>query len=176
MDDFDRIAALPEQVAQVAIGADFFADGFAQAQQRLWVVDHEVRVHFECELLDAVLARELRSFFPVGNDFLFPLPVEHLAVFGGPAICYPVRHGFGRGPPGQPENPTITGISRRSASSTVWRKDSASVAACLGSGWIGLPWQLKAPDDVLVFEFLLPGFGFAGVSEKVRYRAVTEFG
>src|SRR6266403_5099231 len=30
VDDFDRIAALPEEMAQIAVRANFFADGFAE--------------------------------------------------------------------------------------------------------------------------------------------------
>src|SRR4249920_1606361 len=52
-------------------------------------------------------------------------------------------------PPGQPENPTMTGTSIFSASSTVCRNDSASLAACLASGWTGLPWQLKVATRIL---------------------------
>src|SRR6266850_481229 len=44
VNDFDGIAALPEEVAEVAVRANFFADGFAELHQRSRVVNNEVWV------------------------------------------------------------------------------------------------------------------------------------
>ena len=90
---FDWIAALPEEVAEVAVRADFFADGFAEFHERSRVVDDKVRVHFEREAFDAMITRVFGGFLPVGDDFFFPLPILHLRVLGRPAIGRPVGHG-----------------------------------------------------------------------------------
>src|SRR6202035_1108786 len=56
VDDFDGIASLPEEMAEIAIGADFLADGFAKFEKGAGIVDHEIRMHFKRELVDAVFA------------------------------------------------------------------------------------------------------------------------
>jgi len=70
-------------------------------------------------------------------------------------------------PPGQPEKPTITLTPRRSASSTVRRKDSASRSAILGSGDTGLPWQLNVATWMLrSSNFFFHAFALSGSSSK----------
>src|ERR1700736_5631964 len=41
VDDFDGIATLPEEMAEVTVGTDFLADGFAKLQRCAWIVDDE---------------------------------------------------------------------------------------------------------------------------------------
>ncbi len=91
VDDFDGIAALPEEVAQIAVCTDLFAGRLAEFHERARVINDEVRTHLEGEALDAVRAREFRGILPVRNNFFFPLPVLHLRVFGRPAIGDPIR-------------------------------------------------------------------------------------
>src|SRR5215472_18518903 len=91
MDDFDWIATLPEKMAEVVICADFLADSFAQLNERSRIVDNEIRMHLQSEALDAVVAGVFCRFFPIGNDFFFPLPVLHLGVLRGPTVGDPVR-------------------------------------------------------------------------------------
>src|SRR6266850_561413 len=93
VNDFDRIADLPEEVAEIAVGADFFADGFAEFHERSRVVDDEVRMHFERKAFDAVITRVFGCFLPVRDDFFLPLPVLHLSVFRRPAVGDPVGLG-----------------------------------------------------------------------------------
>src|SRR5258708_5613349 len=88
-DDFDRIATLPEQVAQIAVRADLFANGLPELHKGARFLDNKIRVHLEGEALDAMLAREFRGVLPVRDDFFSPLPVLHLGVFGGPAVTHP---------------------------------------------------------------------------------------
>src|SRR5207249_3341805 len=57
MNDFNGIATLPEKVAEIVVGANFFADSFAQFDERARIIDDKVGVHLESERLDAVLAR-----------------------------------------------------------------------------------------------------------------------
>src|ERR1700688_509191 len=47
VDDLDGIASLPEEMAEIAVGTDFFADSFAELQKCAWIVDHEIRMHFK---------------------------------------------------------------------------------------------------------------------------------
>src|SRR6202166_14936 len=89
VDDFDGIASLPEKMAEVAVGADFLTDGFAEFEKSARIIDHEIRMHFKGELVDAVFAGKFRGFFAVGDDPFFPLPVLHRGVFGGPTIGNP---------------------------------------------------------------------------------------
>src|SRR6267142_1458203 len=90
VDDFDGIAALPEKMAQIAVRADFFADGFAELHERSRVVNDEVRMHFERQAFDAMIARVFGCFLPVGDDLFLPLPILHLRVFRRPAVGDPV--------------------------------------------------------------------------------------
>src|ERR1700687_5638525 len=90
VDDLDGIAALPKEMAQVAVRANLFADGLAELHQRPRVINSEIRMHFESQALDAMLAGVLRLFLPIRNNFFFPLPVLHLSVLGGPAVGDPV--------------------------------------------------------------------------------------
>src|SRR3569833_631995 len=92
---FDGVTPLPEEMAEVAIGADLFSHGLAETKQRARVVDDESRMHFEGELMDVMFACKLGCFLPVRNDFFFPLPIEDLRVFGRPSISGPVGHGVG---------------------------------------------------------------------------------
>src|SRR6267143_4194004 len=91
MDYLDRVASLPEQMTEIAIGPDFLTDGVPELQQRLRVVHHEIRVHFKPQALHSMLARELRRFLPVRNDLLLPLPFQHFLIFRRPAVVDPVR-------------------------------------------------------------------------------------
>ena len=93
VDDFNGIASLPEKMAEIAVGADFLTDSFAELQKRAGIVDHEIGMHFKGEFADAVFASKFRGFLPVGDDFFFPLPVLHFGVFGRPAVGYPVGLG-----------------------------------------------------------------------------------
>ena len=91
MDHFHRIATLPEKMAQVAVGANLFANGFAEPQQCAWIVNDEVGMHLEGQAMNTVFTRELGRFFPVRDDFFVPLPLQHFIVFGRPTIRDPVR-------------------------------------------------------------------------------------
>src|SRR5271165_3652243 len=75
MNDFDRITTLPEEVAEVAVCADFLADGFAQVHQCTWIVNHEVGMHFERQALDAMGTRVFRGVPPIWNNLFLPLPL-----------------------------------------------------------------------------------------------------
>src|SRR5450432_1093674 len=52
-------------------------------------------MHLQGYFVDAMIAGELCRFFPEGNYFLFPLPIEHLTVLRRPAVSHPVGHGVG---------------------------------------------------------------------------------
>src|SRR5579885_2492044 len=60
MNHFHRIASLPEEMAQIAVRADFLTYGFAQLHQRLWVVDDEIGVHLEGKPVNTVIASIFR--------------------------------------------------------------------------------------------------------------------
>src|SRR5215469_13411736 len=85
-----RVATLPEKMAQIAIRADLFADGFPQPQERARIVNNKVWMHFKSEAMDTVIAREFRRFLPVRNDLLLPLPLQHLVVLFWPTVSHPV--------------------------------------------------------------------------------------
>src|ERR1700674_231734 len=90
VDDLDGVAALPKEMAQVAVRADLFADGLAELHQRPRVIDGEIRMHFESQALDTMLAGILCLFLPIRNNSFFPLPILHLSVLGRPAVGNPV--------------------------------------------------------------------------------------
>ena len=91
-----RVAPLPEQVAQVAIGADLRPHRLTQPEKRQRIVNHEVRVHLERKPVNSMLAGELRRFLPIRNEPLLPLPILHFGVFGWPAVRDPVGLRIGR--------------------------------------------------------------------------------
>ena len=62
----------------------------AQAQQGLRVIDHETGVHFKGQL-DALIGGKRAGFLPVGDDLLFPLPLEDGFIVRRPGTCHPVR-------------------------------------------------------------------------------------
>src|SRR5208337_2010607 len=90
MDHFHRIATLPEKMAQVAVGADLFAHGFAEPQQGAWIVNDKVWMHLKRDAVNTVFTRKFRRFFPVGNDLFVPLPLQHGVVFRRPTVRDPV--------------------------------------------------------------------------------------
>src|SRR3954469_21851766 len=47
-------------------------------------------MHLQRNAMYAMFTRELRRFLPIRNHLLFPLPVQHLPIFRGPAIRDPV--------------------------------------------------------------------------------------
>src|SRR6267378_3238977 len=61
VNNFDGIAALPEKMTQIAVCADLFADGFPELHQRSRIVDNKIRVHFERQAFDAVIAGDRKS-------------------------------------------------------------------------------------------------------------------
>src|SRR5579859_2157688 len=91
MDDFNRVASLPEQVAQITIGADFFACGVAKLYERSGIVNHKIWMHLERIFFVAMLAGELGRLFPVRNYPFVPLPFENLSEIRRPAIGGPIR-------------------------------------------------------------------------------------
>src|SRR5947207_749231 len=44
VDDFDRIAALPEEMAQITVRANFFADGLAEFHQCSGIINNKVQI------------------------------------------------------------------------------------------------------------------------------------
>src|SRR5258707_1781341 len=100
MNHFDGIATLPEQMAEVAVRADFLAHRLAKLHQRAWIIDNKIRMHLQRNAMYAVLAREFRSFLPVRNNLFFPLPILHFRVFRRPSIRDPVRLRVGWRAPG----------------------------------------------------------------------------
>src|SRR5437870_12347924 len=92
----DRIATLPEQMAQVAVGSDLFTHSLAQLQQRHRIVDDKTGMHFQRQLVYPVSASEFSRLLPIWNDFLLTLPIQNLCVLGRPAISSPIRHRLSR--------------------------------------------------------------------------------
>ena len=90
VDHLHRITPLPEQVAEVAVRTDLFANGLAQLDQRVRVVGYEAGMHLDGNLLDPVRPHELHCFPPVRDDDLLPLPGDDFVVVGGPAVSDPV--------------------------------------------------------------------------------------
>src|SRR6266566_9410714 len=174
VDDFDGIAALPEEVAEVAVCADFFADGFAKFQQRARVIDDKVGMHFEGEALDAVFTRVFCLLLPERDHFFFPLPVLHLGIFGRPAVCDPVRLGV------------LGGAARaaRKANDDFYTENfrekhgvAESVDVLLSVLWIGMKRIAVAAQsgdaNPAAFEFFLPCFGLSAVGDELVERAMT---
>src|SRR5713226_80883 len=173
VDDFDRIAALPEEVAQIAVRANLLAGGFAELHEGARIIDDEVWVHLEGEALDAVLTGEFRGILPVRHDSFFPLPVLHLAVFGRPAIGNPIRLG-------------ILGSAARTAGEAhdhfyiqdFGEKDSLAkrIDVFLGMLGIGMDGVAMATEsgnaNPAVFKLFQPGFCFTAVGDEVVERTM----
>src|SRR5205814_4254714 len=124
--------------------------------------------------MDSVLTGEFRGLLPVRNYLLFPLPIEHLAVFSRPAIGYPIRHRIG-------------GTAARAAGET---NDHAHAKAfgqqhcspeclciTLRNLGIGMHRVTMATErrhlDIAILKFLLPSASFAGVVEQILHRTVS---
>src|ERR1700737_126381 len=177
MDHLDGIASLPEQMAEVAIGADFLAHGLAQLHQRTWIVDDKIGMHLKRQPTYAMLPCEFCRLPPVGNHLLFPLPVLHLRVFGRPTIGDPVRLRVIRSAPG------AAGKSYDDADVEALREKYGPLEAfviahrmfCVGVNRIAV--ATKSSDaNAAVFKFLFPGFGFRGISQEFLHRTVLRAG
>src|SRR6266568_56774 len=90
MNDFDRIAALPEKVAKVVVGPDFLAHSLAQPQHGPGIVDHKSRMHLESDLAHTMLARKPGCLPPIRNHLFLPLPLHNLLKIVRPAIGDPI--------------------------------------------------------------------------------------
>ena len=77
-------------MARVEIRAYLGADGLAQLEQRLGVIDAEAGVKLKSYLIDAVSLCERDKVFPIGNEHLVPLPLEDLAEVIRPRADDPV--------------------------------------------------------------------------------------
>src|SRR6266850_2321084 len=168
VNDFDGIAALPKKVAEIAVRADFFADGFAELHKRSRVVNNKVRMHFERQAFDAVITRVFGRFLPVGDDSFLPLPVLHLGVLRRPAVGDPVGLG-------------ILGSSAGAAGKThddfhvehFGEEDGLAkgVYVFLGVlriGMNGVPVATEGGNaNPLVFKFFLPGLGLAAIGDEL---------
>ena len=86
-----RIAAHPHQMAWIKVHADHRTDCIAQTNECLRIVDHLAAVVLECNLLNAVGLCQLDRLFPVGDKYLFPLPVQDSSRDRRPAGNDPVR-------------------------------------------------------------------------------------
>ena len=85
-----RVNTLPDQMAGIKISADFRADGLAQSQQRLRIIDTESRMHLQGNLFDAVGTHEGDSLFPIGDELFIPLIVKNCQKIIGPRAGNPV--------------------------------------------------------------------------------------
>jgi len=173
MDHFHRIATLPEKMAQVAVGANLFANGFAEPQQ--WSVDCKRRswMHLESQAVYTVFTRKFRQFLPARNDLFIPLPLQHGVVFGRPTVRDPVRLSIRGRTTRTPGEATMTLTPMRSASSTVFLNVSTSVAACLGSGCTGIPMAAqRGHANSAIFKLLKPRFCFRWIGEQFIHRAL----
>src|SRR5467141_4510023 len=131
-------------------------------------------MHFEGEALDPVLPGVLRLFLPIGNDSFFPLPVLHLRIFGRPAIGYPIRLGILRS----------AARAAGKADDDFYVEDFSEedglaegidvFLGMLGIRMNGVAMTTESGDaNSAVFEFFLPGFGFAAVGDEFIERTVT---
>src|SRR6266403_2552684 len=168
MNDFDGIAALPEKVAQIAVRADFFADGFAELHQRSRVVNNEVRMHFERQAFDAVIARMFGRFLPVGDDLFFPLPVLHLGVLGRPAVGDPVGLGILGSSAGAAGKADDDFHVEHFGEEDGLAKGVYVFLGVLGIGMNGVPVATEGGNaNPLVFKFFLPGLGLAAIGDEL---------
>src|SRR5437879_20886 len=160
LNDLDRTATQPQEMAQIAVLANLFADGLAEFHQCSGIINNKVRMHFESKTFDAVIARVFGCFLPIGEDFFIPLPVLHVGVFGGPAISDPIRLGI-----------------LRSAARAAGKTDDDSYLedfgeedglaegidvflGMLGIGMNGVAMTTESGDaNSPVFKLFLPGFG-----------------
>ena len=94
--------------------------------------------------LNAVILGELSLLGPIRDNFLFPLPIQDIQIFGRPGQVTQFGYLALSLSPGQPEKSITTGTSSFSASRIVSLLVSAYAFATALFGCRGLPWQLSA--------------------------------
>src|SRR5690242_16802912 len=177
MDDFDGIAALPEKMAQVIVGANFFADGLAKLDERARVVDNKVGMHLESQALDAVFAGVFRGFLPVRDDFFLPLPILHLGVFGRPAIGDPVGLSVLRSASGAAGKTDDDFDVEHFCKEDGFAESVDVFLRVIGVGMDRIAVTTKGGDvNAAVFKLFLPGLGFGAVGDEVVKRTVNIVG
>src|SRR6266850_2121545 len=168
VDNFDGIAALPEKMAQIAVRADFFADGFAELHERSRVVNDEVRMHFERQAFDAMIARVFGCFLPVGDDLFLPLPILHLSVLRRPAVGDPVGLrvlGSSAGAAGKADDDFHV---EHFGEEDSLAKGVYVLLGVFGIGMNGVAVATQRGDaDPLVFKFFLPSLGLAAIGDEL---------
>ena len=87
---FNDVHTLPDKVRRIEVCADHRPYRIAQTKQRFGIINAEAGVHFERNLLHAVLFCEFHGVFPIGNQHLVPLIVQNIEVFRRPRAGYPV--------------------------------------------------------------------------------------
>src|SRR5690242_16368849 len=173
-DHLHRVTFLPEEVAEVAVGADFLTHRFPQPHESLGIVDAETGVHLESQFVHAMLAGKFGGFLPVGNDLFFPLPVENLGVLGRPAVSRPVGHGVrgaAAGASGKShdyrdlqalsQQHRVAEYLRVAGSDFCVRMDRIAVAA------------ERRYADVSVLELLFPGARLGWISQQLLHRTMA---
>src|SRR5712692_387952 len=168
MDDLDGIAALPEEVAEIAVRANLLADSFAKFHQRARVVNHKIRSHFKGEPGDAVSTRERRRFLPIRNHLFFPLPVLHPSILGGPAIRDPVGLGIQR------RSARAAGKANNNFHAEHLREEDGLAEG--GNVFLGVSGirvkrvamtTERGDANTAIFKFFLPSCGFAAVAQEL---------
>src|SRR5712692_9507111 len=168
MDDLDGIAALPEEMAEIAVRANLLADSFAKFHQRARIVNHKIRSHFKGEPGDAVSTREGRRFLPIRNHLFFPLPVLHPSILGGPAIRDPVGLGIQR------RSARAAGKANNNFHAEHLREEDGLAEG--GNVFLGVPgFRVKrvamaterGDANTAIFKFFLPSCGFAAVAQEL---------
>src|SRR5437868_3028923 len=122
-------------------------------------------MHFKSKLANSMIAREFRSFLPVRDEFLFPLPLEALRKFRRPAIGNPAGILVGG---------RTTGTTRKTDNDTDPNLLSQlhcfakSLGIAIGYGRIGMDWipvaAKRANRKIMVGELSFPRAQLAGVS------------
>ena len=111
---------MPDKVRRIDVGADHRSYRVSEFHKRFGVVHAEARVHFERDLLHAVLRRELDRFLPVRNKHFFPLVLEFVEVFVRPRASNPtgvLRVGVGTGATRERDHSRHADLTREYASS-----------------------------------------------------------
>src|SRR5437868_4137571 len=131
-------------------------------------------MHLQTDAMDAVFARELRGFLPVRDDFFFPLPVKHLAVFGRPAIRDPVwlrvRRSAARAAGKANDHFHLKPFSEQYSLA----KDFAVARRMLFVRMHGVTVTAQRGNtDSAILKLFLPRLGFSRISKEFIYRTVS---
>lgn len=88
---FYRVDTLPNEVGRIEVCAEARADGITELHKGFGIIDAEAGVHFESDLINAVLCGIFGLFLPIRDEHVVPLVIEDMEKILRPRASDPVR-------------------------------------------------------------------------------------